>query len=144
MRYLDPETHRQHSVPRNYDSRPPDIRSRRPPQSQQRPADSEGKWQKGTAGGRPSFEGLDRDMDKYRRARVSSQGAGSPEREGRLRSKSPARALQLHEDSRAEGSTRNRDGSEDRDRRTVSPPSLNIKGRARSASGSDMSIDEVD
>jgi len=159
MRYLDPENTRQHNLPRNYDSRPQDTRSRRPPPLQQRIADSE-RWQKGTAGGRPSFEGLDRDMDKYRRARTGgSETVGirgrSRSRSGeRKRSRSPRRSEGTQEDVVHKVDARERDRSRSYDRRSaspirdISPPlaaaGITIKGRARSESGSDMSMDKDD
>ncbi|KAK4689608.1 hypothetical protein P7C73_g519, partial [Tremellales sp. Uapishka_1] len=132
MRYLDPEAVRNRNIPRNYDARQQDTRTRRPP-PQGRPMDDGDKWKRGQA---PSFEGLDKEMDKYRRASRRDVDE-EPRTEVRIRRQSPpARKRSASPVVRA----RERSVSVERNQ---SPPRRE-RSLARSDSGSDMSLDRED
>jgi hypothetical protein len=162
MRYLDPESQPQRTQSPRYDSRhlPTDYRNQRPPRHQPAPHARGGadvdRWQKGTVLGRPTFESLDREMERYTQARVISSDhlyddTGRNPSRSRSRSRSPVRikgrADVVEEKKNRESlPPRERMRSRSYEGRAVSPArSASPRSRrAASASGSDMSMDKED
>ncbi|OCF40756.1 hypothetical protein I317_05451 [Kwoniella heveanensis CBS 569] len=155
MRYLDPESHSSRSMPRNFDSRGPDPRARRPPPPHLdggrggggRSRGDQDRWEKGgnsRDGEAARRERLDRDMDRWQHDR--SQGGD--------RIKERARFTSAREQSRSQSPARiGRDRERSVERREASPQLRSespVRGRTRSRSpagrsdDSDMVLDVED